>query len=99
MKTAPLIIICLISFFILPAAAEPPLQTWGLSRPLDTSAQAKPITPEIHSGIVKIPPKRTRWQRFRTWCKKYGVTLLRIAANGAEVAGSIAQLLQYAHHP
>ena len=54
----------------------------------------------LESYSRKAWPKlqKTKWQILRLRTAKNAKLLIRFAVNGAEVAGSVAQILQYAHH-
>jgi hypothetical protein len=84
-----IVILLAVLLMSIPAGAEPPIHTWSSNAPADT----QPI--EIHGNVFKLqPPKqKTRWQKIKTFSIKTGKVLINLI----EVAGSIAQILQYAH--
>ena len=93
-------IIFLSILLISPASAEPPIHSWTSSSPAPSyiSQNTNNSTPvEIHGSVfmtpAKIPPRKTRWQKFKSVSFNAGKVLINLI----EVAGSIAQILQYAH--
>lgn len=89
MKFKIITIVFLMMMTAIPACAEPPIHTW---------VGPPPTMQAILNASPPLPPK-TKWQKFKRFTKKYGMILIRVTVNGLEVAGSVAQLLQYIHHP
>lgn len=82
---------------IVPAGAQPPIHTFATIQP-DQLPSIESFT--IHNAIVApAPPAILRRQRIKRRLIRASKLFLRFAINGLEVAGSLAQLLQFMRHP